>query len=426
MKRRTFLKTTALATAGLLTPPWFVACRHLATTEGSDPQLTVLPPGEPLPGQPQPAEIPLLVLEGSPRRRGRVHGEERRESIHAVMDLWKDLLERSHETDPDAYLKEFVAKTRFRDAIEKWTPDLMDEVIGLSEGAAIPLETMLAYQYVDEEWWYGRNRSLGIDLSPAAKCSVCAVYGQENTPPLLGQNLDMLSYVHGHHLLLHIREPRIGLESFVLTYSGLIGTCGLNSRSVGICVNALLQLDQRIDGLPVAFVVRGVLNQRSHDAALQFVEHVDHASGQCYTIGGPDRIDCLECSAHAKAPVTPAGNTTQICHANHPLASEDQAIYREIIKTIPKERLEAGARDSRLRVEAMQRRLDDAEVATVATLRAALGSHDDPVSSVCRHRPHDGRLGVESVGIIMELSRPPRLYLSAVPPCSQRFTVHSF
>src|SRR5436305_701694 len=77
-------------------------------------------------------------------------------------------------------------------------------------------------------------------------------------------------------------------EAFVLTQAGCVGLNGVNARSVAVCTNALWQLDGSRAGLPVAFVVRGLLRQRSADEAAAFLRRVRHASGQNYVIGGPD------------------------------------------------------------------------------------------------------------------------------------------
>lgn len=48
----------------------------------------------------------------------------------------------------------------------------------------------------------------------------------------------------------------------MFSHAGMVGLCGVNSAGVAISCNNLSQLNHKTSGLPVAFVVRGIL-QRS-------------------------------------------------------------------------------------------------------------------------------------------------------------------
>ena len=51
-----------------------------------------------------------------------------------------------------------LAATRFVPAIEASTPELLEEVRGIAEGAGVSFERILAYNLMDEEWWYSQAR----------------------------------------------------------------------------------------------------------------------------------------------------------------------------------------------------------------------------------------------------------------------------
>jgi hypothetical protein len=254
-------------------------------------------------------------------------------------------------------------------------------------------------------------------------------------PAVLGQNLDLMTYFDGYQVLLHTRHHDSDLESFALTSPGYIGMTGLNNRAVGVCVNALLQLDHRIDGLPVAFVVRGILEKESFDAAADFVRRIEHASGQSYTIGCPERIATFECSANKKPLCEPTVCPTRLCHTNHPLVSDDQAILGRIREMLaerkddvargqptPREERK-GPSDSEVRMQTLEKRLSDlSQPFTVEAAKAALGSHDNAAMPVCRHGP-----GVFTFGcMIMELSARPTMHLAPGPACRTDFGVFRF
>jgi predicted choloylglycine hydrolase len=204
----------------------------------------------------------------------------------------------------------------------------LEEVSGIAEGAGIDFPTMFSYQLGDEHYWYQRKKRLqkmGLDVG----CSALGVFGEPDEPPLLAQNMDIETMYDGAQVLLHIKDPQSPLESFVYTQAGYLALTGLNSRSLGICCNALLQLNYAVDGLPVSFLVRRVLELSDLAEAKEFLARIKHASGQNYMIGDSQKVESWECSASKVSRFLPDEGTTRVCHTNHPLANDDQSIYRK-------------------------------------------------------------------------------------------------
>src|SRR5438046_1291661 len=100
------------------------------------------------------ATMPIVTCAGEPRRRGRSHGEELRDKIAAGTGRWLEALRSRHGIDPDEYLREFLDNTDHLPAIRRWTPDLLEEVRGIAEGAGQPFPRILAYNLMDEDWSY--------------------------------------------------------------------------------------------------------------------------------------------------------------------------------------------------------------------------------------------------------------------------------
>ncbi len=418
MKRRTFIRQSALACGGLILSP--LACVQEAASRNRE----TVPLGE----SPGASTMRVLVCDGKPRARGRIHGETFREEIGTLVALWKESIARRYAMQADRFIEEFLGDTRFDEAARRWTPGLWDEVCGIAEGARFDRDTIAAFQCIDEEWWYGRNRLMGIEPparqpAPVEKCSVIAAFGQEGAPAVLGQNLDIMDYYDGYQVLLHTRHHDSALESFALTSPGYIGMNGLSNRGVGVGVNALLQLDHRVDGLPVAFVVRGILEQESFAKAVDFVKRIDHASGQSYTIGSAGEIAAFECSAHEKPRCAPAVGSSRLCHTNHPLVSDDQAIYTRLKEKVGATTRRKGPTDSEARMETMEKRLSDLDVPfTVDAAKAALGSHDVAAMPVCRHGPGAFTFGCT----VMEFTDPPVLHAAPGPGCKTEFREYRF
>src|SRR5438034_663001 len=84
--------------------------------------------------------------------------------------------------------------------------------------------------------------------------------GRERGGALLAQNMDLPEVMDGGQTILRSTAPD-GTRTVVLTAAGMIGLTGCSSAGVGVCVNTLSMLNHSPDGLPVAFVVRGLLER---------------------------------------------------------------------------------------------------------------------------------------------------------------------
>jgi len=343
----------------------------------------------------------LLHLTGTPRQRGRTHGEELRAKIAFILDLWKADIEKETRIPGEEYIARFLAGTNFLPAKERWTPDLLEEVRGLAQGSVQNFNTMLAFQCMDEDWWFRA-------ASRREHCSVIGVHGWGKAP-LLAQNMDIHRMTDGNQVLLHITDN--DSEAYVFSFAGFLGLTGLNSRPLGVCVNTIPQLNSSIDGLPVAFVLRGLLKQSSLEDAEKFLRTVKHASGQNYMIADTSRILDFECSA-AGASQFGAG-AKNLYHTNHPLASED---FR------PGEKEKAArsfVTNSHQRL-AMLAALSEAEVVNYHYLKETLKT--DPVC--IELKPNDDFF--TSGSLVMTLSAHALLDIAAGPPSQTEYETYGF
>lgn len=383
----------------------------------------------PLPAAGQTADVGGLLylrLEGPPRERGHVQGEALRPAIAQGMTRWKDVLGRATHLRPHDYLDRFLAATNFLPAIERWTPDLLDEVRGIGEGAGIPFRDIFAYQLMDEEWLFRTAVPREGAGQSSEHCSMLGVFG-EGEAPILAQNMDLPRYYDGTQTLLHILEGHgeAAVESLVFTAAGLIGTLGLNSRAVGICVNTLAQLDHARHGLPVAFITRRLIASPTQRDAFAFVRRVDHASGQNYAIGGPEAIVDVECSARAAVPFAP--HPTRVYHTNHPLVHPDQPAsrhWRDGQGSVAPAGGEAGpetriASNSEQRFALLDQHVGrNPEHLTVAKVMSILATREVPISV-----PRGGAGDSMTLGsLIMELTVPPVLHIAPGPPAETAYT----
>lgn len=361
------------------------------------------------------ASLPVIELSGSPRERGRAHGEDLRGLVRARDARWREEIETACATPADAFIERFLAETRFIPAIQRWTPALLDEVLGIAEGAGLPYERVLACQLMDEEWWWSEP------LQQRHHCSGFAALGRGGA--LAAQNMDLGSWMDGFQALLHIRDRALGLESYVLTCAGMIGLCGMNSAGLGLCVNTLLDLNHRDDGLPVAFVSRGVLEHRSLAEAAAFLNAVPHASGQNFMLADPGALADFECSA-AGAVRLPLATPTRVCHTNHALAS------RDLDPAHTGKGWEDAARNSRARLAAVECHVGYPEQSIDLSLaKTTLASKDDARDPVSRLKQRADGKAVKMftfASMIWELGAEPVAHVAPGAPCSHAYESYRF
>jgi hypothetical protein len=275
-----------------------------------------------------PPRTALRVVEitGSPWERGCAHGTALRAEIATLLRRWDADLQRNFGVSRDEFVRRFLAGTSYDAAARKWTPELLDEVRGIAAGAAVEYPTMLAWQLIDEIWAMG----------PAVARDKCTAFGVDRIggqPAFVAQNLDVPAWYHGFPTVLHLRDEARRLQAFVVTIPGLVGAAGMNNARVAVACNTLLQLRPCRDGLPVAFVVRGLLAQGDHASALAFLQRIVHASGQNYTVGGPLQAPGFECSAGKVVRCEPWPGAPFTFHTNNPFANDDFAAgYAERVR----------------------------------------------------------------------------------------------
>jgi len=368
----------------------------------------------------------ILTLYGSPRQRGRIHGETYRTKIQELMDRWKAWLALTIGGSTEQYIQDLVGETKFIKSIERWTPGLLEEVKGIAEGAGVDFDIIFGFQLQDEEWWFSQEKKQA-QQSPARNCSSV---GWQGSTTIVAQNMDMPDYLDGYQVVLRIIEPQSEVESLVFSTVGLLALNGVNNYSIGIVCNNLGQLNHSSQGLPVAYVHRGILEKKSLSEAKSFLEIVHHASGQNYLLGEPGRIIDLECSANQVAAYTQPEQNGRICHTNHPFVNTD---FQGIAPGTQPTQGELAAFfdafnvNSRTRFEVVYQQICEIvdEKAGPETAKRLLQSHDSSTHPVCRHSKPG--LPWMTVGTsIMELDVNPQMHVCPGPPCSSIFSSFSF
>ena len=369
-------------------------------------------------------DMPIIELSGTARERGHIYGETAKTLIAEVVESWRMDLgnycknsKTAKTINPDIYLNEFFTKTDYLTAIKKLAPRLLEEVQGIAEGSGQTFEHILGLQLIDEEWTFGLRRGLA---KPVTKCSAFGIAHQGSQVSYSGQNMDISSWVDGKQVLLRIMSTESTPEILVFAKAGNIGLNGLNASGLGITCNTLPQLNYSTKGLPVAFIVRSILQKQSINEAEEFLCNITHASGQNYILSSPSDMRCFECCGTSVARHKPDDAQGRVFHTNHPLVNQDTCYI------LPPEKMRS--KNSVARFDSIYKRLSDtSRVLVLDDIKAALAAHDDPENPVSRNNNYQGSsIGFTAGSSIYEFSNSPKLHLAAGPPCETEYKVFEF
>lgn len=316
-------------------------------------------------GQQKPRELKTISLSGSGYDLGVEHGMTLKKEISEIIEAWKKNTTAVLGKNADLVLQEFFEYADFNKAIKKWTPELYEEVRGIAEGSDQPLNDILVLNLLDEFWVYVNN----LDNH---HCSGMGVPAKNGRPGYISQNMDLENYTDGFQVLMRLDRKENRPEQLILTHPGLIALNGLNEEGIGVCVNTLMQLKASSEGLPVAFVVRRIINSTDKDELLSFIQSVEHASGQNYIIGIRGEVFDFEASANKVVRFNPRNPNGTVYHTNHPLVNDDIKPWFEAFNPNLSEDLKTASSNNHLRFNAVENRMKSRKEIDNESIKEAL------------------------------------------------------
>lgn len=353
--------------------------------------------------------FPIIELTGTSRERGRIHGESLRDLVYEAVESWKYFL---HLTQPpvERSIDALVNRSGFLAAARQYTPDLVEEVDGIAEGANLPFNEIFALQLMDEGGWFAR----AAETPDFERCTSLGCNRSAERPAIVGQNLDWTNIFKNFEVIFRLKDEANGVEALIPSIPGVLGTCGLNNQGIGICTNALWHfLRNSPDGLAVNFIVRAVLQKSNLAEAVGFIKRVPHASGENYLLSDHDQVVNYECSASQVRQFIPFEDAQVVYHTNHPLVNDDLAYPPVEAGPSTFERLKY----LEFRMKGRQKRFN------LESVKAILRSHYGPI---CRHQTYSGISGETEISVIYVLNDPPELHITKGPPCQSEYERYSF
>jgi isopenicillin-N N-acyltransferase like protein len=254
-------------------------------------------------------------------------------------------------------------------------------------------------------------------------CSDIGVPAMNGRPAYVSQNMDLDDWMDGYQIVLHIQRHGSTSEQYVLSCAGLVALNGMNENGIGVCVNTLMQLQASSNGLPVAFVVRGLLEKKNNKEVLNFIQATKHASGQNYTIGIVDSVYDFEASANKVVRLYPDASGI-VYHTNHPVVNDDvkpwyKDYYQKFLAGTTKNM------NSEIRFATLKRRANETIDKDDMFIKTTLRSKDDNKNPVCRTRV-PSKLGFTFGSVILTLSGKRMMQVTAGPPDESEYQTFSF
>jgi isopenicillin-N N-acyltransferase-like protein len=210
-----------------------------------------------------PAPLPLIEIAGPPRERGRAYGEQAREQVHASLAYYREAM-----TGPIGLAWDEVTgrAAQWRPVVQRFAPDLLEEVTGIAEGAGCAEAEVLALNARSELLY---SASAGADREECTSFALLAeASGDGHT--YCGQNWDWRAGAQDSVVMLRVIAP--GKPTLIMQIeAGQVGRHGASSAGLGLNANGLKSHCSAALGVPQPFIRRRVLEAPSFPAALKVI-----------------------------------------------------------------------------------------------------------------------------------------------------------
>jgi isopenicillin-N N-acyltransferase-like protein len=186
---------------------------------------------------------------------------------------------------PPARLRGLLAE--YADAIHTATPRLFAEIEGLAAGAGIGVLDAVLLQVRRELLGYQRVPTTG-------DCTTYARVAAEPAATVLAQTVDLNGDLDDVLGVLRVAGSPDGPRTLVLSFGGLLGYLGLNSRGLAIGLNLVLG-GQWVPGLPPYLAIRHLLDTAGCvDEAIEVLAGLRLASSRALTLCDPNGAATVE------------------------------------------------------------------------------------------------------------------------------------
>ena len=365
------------------------------------------------------APFPLIELSGSPRERGRLHGQAMPDRIKRGIAMYSESLLKNGVDW--AHLEQRA--NAMVPVVENFDPAYVEEMRGIAEGAGTAFAGIMLMNARTEMVAAARKQHVQQHFPDGCTAALALPEASADGQLLHGQNWDWRAECAETGVVLRIRRDD-GPDILTFTEAGGLARSGLNSAGLGLTANAL-ECDrdyQRGPGVPLPFIRRKVLESAHLAEAVRTIFSTpklgsNHMAVSQATADGTAEAFGFECAPDETFWLSPEQGV--YVHANHWIADAARAKVKD---TGLAETPCSIYRDKRVREQLGPKR----GKLTLEDFRAAFFDDWNAPWSVCRPpRPNNrGNLVATSAMILM---RPGDGHLEAcpMPALNKRFTTYT-
>lgn len=260
-------------------------------------------------------DCPLIEVSGTPRERGRQYGEQAADRIRRGVEHYSIQL-RENNLDAEAV---GTITSRFAEGLKPVAADLLDEITGIAEGAAVSFESAMLLNARTEILKIARRRQKGLpDFIEPDGCTGVIVEPQAAAEGKLihAQDWDWKTECAETAVVLRVLRDD-GPDILTFTEAGGLARAGFNSAGISITGNYLeSERDYTQPGIPLAIVRRRALEQEYYAHAIKAIHATQKSASNNIMLGQADGVALnFECVPDETFTLTATDGL--LVHANH-------------------------------------------------------------------------------------------------------------
>ncbi|MDA4114070.1 MAG: C45 family peptidase [Thaumarchaeota archaeon] len=353
---------------------------------------------------------PVLKLSGKPYDIGYQHGDALKTQVQGNIKKVFALIDQyAPGTTRPLIIR---AARKFVKPAQRWSPELVEEIRGIADGAGVTFDEVFALNSLSE-------LSLNIGDFDSLGCTCFCAQGPttKDGQLFIGQNQDLWApWCRDYFSVLKI-TPSVGPSMAITTLAGMVGMVGLNSEGLSIVGNGLSIKGNQI-GVPIMLFMRRALQQRTIGDVIGMLTKSKRASPFNFLVGDANG-EFYDFELAAKDYESFYIGEGSYAHSNNcfsPKLKERETVQKGIFYP-----------DTVVRVNRMRKLLTTNEGKVgFEELKGFLSDHVNYPRSICRHPDPsipDGDWQDQwetTASVIME-PRSSRLWIAAGNPCEEEY-----
>lgn len=342
-----------------------------------------------------------IIIKGDAYNRGYMYGDKVKNLIQQNISYYFNFWLKRFGLSRESILNK---AEKMKNAIESFDPSLLEEMKGIADGASVSLTELIALNARYEFMWIMMSKTCCTSILTLPEIT-------QNNHTLIGQNWDYKPSVLNRNILLQIKRKE---APDLLTHveAGCLARIGLNSKGLGLCVNALVSSHDKFEPkVPFHILCRSILDCPTISEAIGRVVNSDRAVSYNFLIACSRGVGIdLELLPTDFNYIMPEKGL--IVHTNHFLKTN--GFSDKFVKIIP---------DTLVRYQRAKNILRSFREINIEALMKIFRDHFNYPNSICRHG--DPKLKVEDqietlTSIIMDLEDL-KMFITKGPPCKSSY-----